>query len=44
MQEFLKYHIDVFNLIEQDLAISIHDVGQVSPNVKAYPSGGDFNH
>ena len=27
MQEFLKYHIDVFNLIEQDLAISIHDVG-----------------
>jgi hypothetical protein len=29
MQEFLKYHIDVFNLIEEDLAISIHDVGQV---------------
>lgn len=29
MQEFLTHHIDVFNLIEQDLAISIHDVGQV---------------
>jgi hypothetical protein len=29
MQEFLKYHIDVFNLIEEDLAVSIHDVGQV---------------
>lgn len=26
MQEFLREHIDVFNLIEEDLAISIHDV------------------
>ena len=26
MQEFLREHIDVFNLIEQDLAVSIHDV------------------
>ena len=29
MQEFLKYNIDVFNLIEQDLAVSVHDVEQV---------------
>ena len=26
MQEFLREHIDVFNFIEQDLAVSIHDV------------------
>jgi hypothetical protein len=26
MQEFLREHIDFFNLIEQDLAVSIHDV------------------
>jgi|688.fasta_scaffold1425821_1 hypothetical protein len=26
MQEFLREHIDIFNLIEQDLAVSIHDV------------------
>jgi hypothetical protein len=26
MQDFLREHIDVFNLIEQDLAVSIHDV------------------
>ena len=26
MQEFLKYNIDVFNLIEQDLAVSVDDV------------------
>ena len=26
MKEFLREHIDVFNLIEQDLAVSIHDV------------------
>lgn len=26
MQEFLREHIDVFNLIEQDLAVSVHDV------------------
>ena len=28
MQEFLRENIDVFNLIEQNLAISIHDVRQ----------------
>ncbi|NRS90884.1 hypothetical protein HNQ02_003831 [Flavobacterium sp. 7E] len=27
IQEFLREHIDVFNLIEQYLAVSIHDVG-----------------
>ena len=27
MQVFLKAHIDVFNLIEQNLAISVYDVG-----------------
>jgi hypothetical protein len=26
MQEFLREHIDIFNLIEQDLAVSIQDV------------------
>lgn len=26
MQEFLREHIDIFNLIEQDLAVSVHDV------------------
>jgi hypothetical protein len=26
MQEFLREHIDIFNLIEQDLAVSINDV------------------
>lgn len=29
MQEFLREHIDVFNIIEKGLAVSIHDVGEV---------------
>ncbi len=29
MLQFLRHHIDVFKLIDENLAVSIHDIGQV---------------